>query len=293
MEFVPGKYVIGVSGGIDSVVLLQMMAAAPGVQLTVAHFDHGMRAGSAEDRHFAEELAAQLKLPFVYAEGRLGPAASEARARQQRYQFLRKVKANIGADRIVTAHHQDDLLETAILNLLRGTGYRGLASLGSDSEIYRPLLGTPRSEIKSFADEHRLQWREDPTNRDRRYLRNYVRHEIMPRLGTDGRASLLTVIEKAQRQRQEIEPLLIKLLQNIERGGMIDRQTFARLPYDVSKAVMMQWLRQHDAGGFARYNIDWLTVAAKTAKPGRRIDAGQNLQMHIAANRLALRRLER
>lgn len=293
MEFVPGRYVIGVSGGVDSVLLLWLMAAAPGVQLTVAHFDHGMRDDSAEDRRFVEGLAAQLKLPFAYAEGRLGPAASENQARRARYRFLRQVKTGSAADRIVTAHQQDDLLETAILNILRGTGYRGLASLGSDGEIYRPLLNLPRREIKSLAAEHRLSWRDDPTNQDRRYLRNYIRHEILPRLKADGRGKLLAIIQNAERQRQQIEPMLINLLHNLDRGGMIDRQAFARLPFSLSTALMMQWLRQNNAGSFNRYNIDRLTVAAKTAHAGKRIDAGQNLQLIITTNRLALRRLER
>src|SRR5437764_343012 len=127
----PGKYVVAVSGGVDSVALLDMLARSDDLKLVVAHFDHGIRKDSAKDRKFVEDLAKNYDLPFVYEEGHLGSGTSEAVARGARYDFLHRVKKSHGAQAIITAHHQDDVLETAIINLLRGTGRKGLTSLTS------------------------------------------------------------------------------------------------------------------------------------------------------------------
>jgi tRNA(Ile)-lysidine synthetase-like protein len=124
-----GRYVVAVSGGVDSVVLLDALSKLPNLELVVAHLDHGIREDSIEDRRFVASLAASYGLVFEYGEGRLGSGASEATAREARYNFLRGVKMKHDAKAIITAHHQDDLIETAILNMLRGTGRKGLTSL--------------------------------------------------------------------------------------------------------------------------------------------------------------------
>src|SRR5690606_5271626 len=102
----PGKYVVAVSGGVDSMVLLDLLRQKPKLELIVAHFDHGIRPDSAEDRKLVQRVAKHYDLPFVYAEGKLGPKASEALAREARYAFLRRVQAEQGAEAIITAHHQ-------------------------------------------------------------------------------------------------------------------------------------------------------------------------------------------
>src|SRR6185369_2891937 len=116
----PGKYVVAVSGGVDSMVLLELLRQKPKLELIVAHFDHGIRPESGEDRKLVQRIAKHYELPFVYVEGHLGASASEALAREARYAFLRKVQAEQGAEAIITAHHQDDMLETAIMDLMRG-----------------------------------------------------------------------------------------------------------------------------------------------------------------------------
>src|SRR5688572_27728765 len=127
----PGKYIVAVSGGVDSMVLLHLLSQHSQSELIVAHFDHGIRPDSAEDRKLVEKTAKKYGLEFVYREGELGPGASEAEAREARYGFLQIIKVKHNAKAIVTAHHQDDMLETAIINMLRGTGRKGLSSLVS------------------------------------------------------------------------------------------------------------------------------------------------------------------
>ena len=121
----PGTYIVAVSGGVDSIVLLDLLANQEKAKLIVAHFDHGIRNDSRDDRMFVQDLAVRYELPFVYDVGNLGQGASEAKAREARYTFLRGVRQAAGARSIITAHHEDDVLETAILNIMRGTGRKG------------------------------------------------------------------------------------------------------------------------------------------------------------------------
>src|SRR6266542_1461422 len=144
----PGKYVVAVSGGVDSMVLLDLLRQKPKLELVVSHFDHGIRPDSEEDRRLVQRIARAYGLPFVYARGNLGPKAGEALAREARYAFLRRVQQEQGAKAIITAHHQDDMLETAIMNLLRGTGRRGLSSLKSREGLLRPLLNWTKKDIR-------------------------------------------------------------------------------------------------------------------------------------------------
>jgi tRNA(Ile)-lysidine synthase len=172
----PGKYVVAVSGGVDSMVLLDLLRSLPGVELIVAHFEHGVREDSDEDRKLVEKAAKQYGLAFVCEHGNLGAGISEAAAREARYAFLNRVKAQNDAQAIITAHHEDDLLETAILNILRGTGRKGLSSLGSTEDIIRPLLHVSKKTIRDYATAHGIAWHEDSTNESDVYLRNYIRH---------------------------------------------------------------------------------------------------------------------
>src|SRR5688572_19923887 len=190
LKISPGKYVVAVSGGVDSMVLLDLLRQKSKLELIVAHFDHGVREESARDRKLVQRIAKSYGLPFFYAEGNLGPKVGEALAREARYAFLRKIQEEQGAEAIITAHHQDDMLETAIMNLLRGTGRRGLSSLKSREGLVRPLLDWTKKDVREYAEEHDLVWAEDSTNDDDRYLRNYIRHNILSRFTKEGREAL-------------------------------------------------------------------------------------------------------
>lgn len=187
--------VVAVSGGVDSVVLLDLIVKKIITpqnshlqertlkhlkhEAIVAHVDHGIRDDSAADARFVEALAAQYGLAFVSRRFELGAGAGEDAARQARYGFLRELAAQHEA-LIVTAHHQDDIIGSIAINLHRGTGWRGLAVINTRGVI-RPLLGWTKLSIYDYALRHRLEWVEDSTNRSDRYLRNQLRGPIQQR----------------------------------------------------------------------------------------------------------------
>jgi tRNA(Ile)-lysidine synthase len=268
----PGKYVVAVSGGVDSMVLLDVLRQLPGVTLVVAHFDHGIRPDSAKDRQLVEVTANQHGLPFIYEAGHLGASASEATAREARYAFLHKVKEAQHAQAIVTAHHQDDVLETAVLNLLRGTGRKGLSSLRSTNDMVRPLLHLTKQALLDYATTHHITWHEDSTNQDQRYLRNYVRHTLLPGLGEPAKAQLLQHIANVRELNDELDHLLMNALHTQAAPDTLDRHWFIMLPHAVACEVMAAWLRNNQIRSFDKKLINQLVIAAKVALPGKSKD---------------------
>lgn len=289
----PGTYVVAVSGGVDSVVLLDVLTKMPELHLIVAHFDHGIREESGDDRRFVQALAAHYKLPFAYAEGHLGPTVSEAAAREARYAFLNQVMREHHAVAIITAHHEDDLLETAILNLLRGTGRKGLSSLKSSSHLLRPLLGESKQTIRAYATEHQLEWHEDRTNASTVYMRNYIRHKLLPRFDDDDRRQLRSLIDSTREANDEIDALLGDILQLQPSAETLNRQAVIMLPHAVSKELLAAWLRAHDLRTFDKKSIERVTVAAKTYAPGKQIDIDASHVIYVEKHKLALALRER
>jgi tRNA(Ile)-lysidine synthetase-like protein len=288
----PGRYVLAVSGGVDSMVLLNLLQDRPDVQLTIAHFDHGIRADSVEDRRLVETAARFYGLPFVYHVAELGPKASEAAARNTRYEFLQTVRQAAAAQAIITAHHQDDVLETAILNMLRGTGRQGLSALRSRSGLERPLLHVPKIDIVKYAQERDLIWREDSTNEDETYMRNYVRRQVVPRLDSEARNKFMDIIEDNRRINQALDQELIHHLHYQTQAHTIDKRWFASLPHNVAREVMAMWLREHGLRSFDSKTLERLTVHAKTQAAGQRVNIFQDHWLRIQGDHLALSRDE-
>jgi tRNA(Ile)-lysidine synthase len=263
----PGKYIVAVSGGVDSVVLLNLLIKQKDVELVVAHLDHGIRTDSVKDRRFVAELAQKYGLRFVYKRVNLGQKASEELARQARYDFLNSVKNKYSADAIVTAHHQDDVLETVIINLLRGTGRKGLSSLKSSSEIIRPLLNTPKNDILEYAKSNSLKWREDETNRDTKYLRNWVRHLVLPKLDNSKRKHLINIQKKAFLTNTELENLLDDFIQ---KNKSLNRRLIILLPQMLAKELVAHWLRKNGIADFDSKLVEKIVIDARTYASGKK-----------------------
>jgi tRNA(Ile)-lysidine synthase len=293
VDLYPGRYVVAVSGGVDSVVLLHLLRNHPEHRLTVAHFDHGIRPESADDERFVRDLAQIYRMPYVFKRASLGPEASEAQAREARYDFLQAIRAAAGADAVLTAHHQDDVLETAIHNIIRGTGRRGLTSLKSTDIIKRPLLGIPKADILEYALRNNLQWREDSTNAQDIYTRNYIRHHLLPRLGSQGREKLLNLIHDASLRNAEIDESILHNLEQLSENNKIKRVPFIMLTHAVAREVMAAWLRQNGLPNIDSKMLERLVRAGKTFKPTKLVHAGSHWGMEVGKDFLALVQIER
>jgi tRNA(Ile)-lysidine synthase len=183
-----------VSGGQDSMAMLAVLNALAhpmGFKLAVAHLDHKLRDNSIEDRKIVEAFAKQCGLPLhageedVRALARESADTLEEAARRARYSFLETVADKIGADRIATGHTSDDQAETIIMRIIRGTGIRGLAGIPvSRGRLIRPLLRIPRTETERYCRAHAIPFMRDPSNTDTRFMRNRIRHELLPLLKT-------------------------------------------------------------------------------------------------------------
>ena len=178
------KIVVAVSGGVDSVSLLNMLHELQnfyGWQMTVAHLDHNVRHTSARDAQFVGGLAESFNMPFYLEKLEEGTTQTEAAWRAARYAFLERLRNDLNYDVIVTAHHGDDRIETAVFNSIRGAERDGITALKAKrGSIVRPLLPFSKAEIITYANLHDLPFVVDESNSDVGFSRNYVRQELLP-----------------------------------------------------------------------------------------------------------------
>lgn len=176
---------IAFSGGLDSTVLLHLLATAkPLVPLRAVHIHHGLQAAADAWPSHCQSVCDYLGVPLRIVRVQVPSGASlERAARDARYQAFAQV---IGAGEVMlTAQHREDQAETLLFRLLRGAGVRGLAAMPvhrplAGGHLVRPLLGVSRAELEAYAVEHQLQWIADPSNADSRFSRNYLRHRVFP-----------------------------------------------------------------------------------------------------------------
>jgi len=182
---------VAVSGGADSTALLVILSELRetlGFDLVALHVDHGLRRESASDRAFVEALAARLGVPCVARRFRIRRRKGESlemAARRVRLGFFAEQTASLGLDAVATAHHADDLAETFLMRLARGSGPEGLAGLKPVSRLpgitfVRPFLGLTHADLIAFLERRGIAWREDATNADTSIPRNNVRHVVLP-----------------------------------------------------------------------------------------------------------------
>ena len=204
-EGAAGGLVVACSGGADSTCLLHLTRAAvsdPGWPLFVAHLDHGLRGEAAtRDRRAAQAAATELGLPFYWQKVDCGALARkesmslEEAARQARYLFLEKVRAQTGATFILTGHTADDQAEAVLLSLVRGAGPKGLAGIpGKRGAILRPLLEFRREEVLEYLEHRSLTWVEDQSNQDTSFTRNRIRLDLLPRLEQEYNSAIREIL---------------------------------------------------------------------------------------------------
>ena len=186
-------------------VLLDLMsrnAMSKKYDLVVAHFDHGLRDESDQDCEFVRRMSKSYGLLFVTTRAILSDS-SEQTSRSERHAWLSRICTEQKANAVITAHHADDLIETSLLNLARGSLHRGLAPM-QGGRIPRPLLGVSRNELRQYARGHNIEWREDPTNQNTDNPRNFLRHVLLAHADDPWRTSYLELISQTANLNQEI-----------------------------------------------------------------------------------------
>jgi len=277
-------WIVGVSGGVDSAVLLDMLVDSQAANLVVAHVDHGMRDDSKHDAELVKQMAEKYGLQYEVTELHLGPMASEQEAREKRYSWLDSLREKYKATAVATAHHQDDLIETIVLNIQRGTGWRGLCSLRETPIRKRPMLILSKASIVSYAIERGLEWREDSTNDDLRYRRNYIRHGIMPLLNPATRRDLIKLYNAQLSLRLEIEDKVDETFRIVKSDEGLSRYSLIMLP----EAVALEILRKACGGALLTLQLERLLLFAKTARVGATHEPGSGVVVRATIDQLVV-----
>lgn len=281
--------VVAVSGGADSMALLHAFhALAPrqGWRLTVAHLHHGIRGARAdEDARFVRQAVRRLRLPCVVgradvpALARRRGVSLEMAARTARYAFLLRTARRAGADVVATAHTADDQAETVLLKLLRGAGRTGLSGIAPETavggcRVVRPLLGVSRSAILAYLRQAGAAWREDETNADRSFLRNRVRHDLLPLLEREFNPRIRETLNRMSRifaaEDEWLEELAARSAADCEvpapgrdaTGTALACDRLRRLPLAVRRRVLRHWLIRR---GVPESCLDFETLERVTA----------------------------
>ena len=274
------KLILAVSGGVDSMALLAMYAHA---DIIVAHIDHGTRKSSAEDADFVRQKCQELGVKFYKTKLGLGEGVSEELARKKRYEFLKTIQEKEGGT-LCTAHHLDDVLESIVINLIRGTGWRGLTPFYGD-ELVRPFIISRmwKRDVLKFAGEQNICFRQDPTNYEADYLRNRVR-EKMAELDETTQADIIELFEKQNELRGKIEKIVTELAKQTVVGKNFHKK---ELILAADEKVALEVLREicliHGYSLTRKQLADFL-AAIKTYAPHKKFNLPKNHFVTILKN---------
>jgi len=255
------RYLIGVSGGRDSVALLHWLANLDYKKLIVCHLNHQLRGRSSDaDARFVEKLAKKYQVDFELGAANVPVLAKkkkmsiETAAREARYSFFAKAAKRHRCRMIFLAHHADDLVETFLLNLIRGAGFTGLVAIRESSTrriddveltIVRPFLPVWRKEIDSYVRKHRLRFREDASNKNLDPLRNRLRHRGIPFLEKVLGRNIRPTIWRAAAIAVEEESWIDGQLPDSSAAELSVPQVCA-LPVALQRRTILKWLRAKD-----------------------------------------------
>lgn len=293
----PPRLAIALSGGLDSVVLLDSIcrlhqtqsknskkseskvASTPGI--FAFHIHHGLQNAADEWLLFCEALAKKYKIGFdfrlLHIDTTLNPGNIEARARAARYEALTELCMYHGIEDLLLAHHQNDQAETVLLQLMRGAGVAGLSGmpenrmLASSKEqvssitLWRPLLHLRRDELEAYAREHQLKWIEDPSNRSSKYRRNAVRKSILPKLESIQPGATANLARSAD--------VLAQAQQLLDRLAQQDGKKILKLKNTTLSVQPLLDLNVSDSAAANNVLRYWLKVAGLTMPSHERLQA--------------------
>jgi tRNA(Ile)-lysidine synthase len=283
------RVAVAVSGGADSVALLLLLAQLRddlGIVLSVAHVNHELRGSESDgDERFVATLANEHGLELHCCKAPLARTDSgiEAAARKLRYEFFQQLALEGRFDKIATAHTQDDQAETVLMRIMRGTGIRGLAGIHprtvfeGPGEVVRPLLTFRRVDLEAFLHGRHQHWHEDSSNRDQAFLRNRVRHGLVPLLKEDfGAAVVSNLADLAEIARAEQEHWELGHAEIRDQGGFSEKIGTAAIlavPVAAQRRLLRAWLHA---------NMEDLTVSFQVIEELRDLacsDAGRKLEL--------------
>ena len=293
------RVLVAVSGGPDSTAMLAALAALSpraGVALHAAHLNHQLRGDeSGRDQACAETVAAHLGVPCTVASAiaLAGGPNLEARARAQRYAFLAQVAAAKGCTKVATGHTLDDQAETVLMRLLRGTGADGLMGIHAvrEGHIIRPLIECTRQQVLAFLRNAGLPFCDDSSNQDRRFLRNRVRHEVLPLLqaiNPDVRRHLATTAEIMTAEVRALDDLVEQMLAPLRLpDGALIIGALAGVPPALRARLLRAWLRtqRKDLRGLGAAHVTAVLAIAQGARP--------NARVRLPGGQLAVREYDR
>ena len=293
-----GRYLLAVSGGRDSMVLLDAFASRRLDAVSIATFDHATGSASRQAARLVEREAARRSVPFITRRRIDGGARTEAAWRDARWSFLRRSAAELSAT-VVTAHTRDDQIETVVIRILRDAGVRGLAGMYAEADIARPLLDITRGEISSYAQSHELRFIDDPSNDSLAHLRNRVRHQLLPALershpGFSG--ELLDIARRAADWRIGVDALIDGLGVNplpgensSDSAGVVVPASALTSLYVSAAAILWPAIAAR-----AHIALDWrglerLAAFTATGTPGGRIPLSGGAEVQRTASSFVLR----
>lgn len=267
-----GRIILALSGGIDSMVLADMLLKSK-TDFVLAHCNFHLRGEESDgDEQFVREFAERNGLTLyvkqfdTMAYAKEHGVSIEMAARDLRYGWFEELRQQLGYDKIAVAHHADDQLETFFINLLRGAGIRGLKGMRPvNGNIIRPLLDKSREEIHQYAIENGIKWREDHTNAETQFLRNKIRHELLPvidSISKEGRSSILKSINHLASENELYRELVDeKLFQIVKQDGEVQKTSHLSPP---TSQLLFEWLRDY---GFNSDQVHFI-YEAMNGQPG-------------------------
>ena len=274
------KLILAVSGGVDSMALLAMYKQA---DIVVAHIDHGTRKSSAEDADFVRRKCQELGVKFYETKLELGEGVSEELARKKRYEFLKTIQEKEGGT-LCTAHHLDDVLESIAINLIRGTGWRGLTPFYGD-ELVRPFIISKmwKRDVLKFTGEHGVCFRQDPTNYEADYLRNRVR-EKMAELDETTRVNIIYLFEKQNKLREKIEKSVTELAKQTVVGKNFHKKELFLVADEKAALEVLREICLMRGHGLTRKQLGDFLLAIKTYAPHKKFNLPKNHLVTILKN---------
>lgn len=286
-----GRLLVAVSGGVDSMVLLDVLAELKQVDLVVAHINHNLRGNRSDtDEMFVKDTCRRLGIEVLtdsvdvksYAgENKL---STETAARILRQTALRKFIRSAKCDAVATGHHADDNAETVIHRLLRGTGYRGLAGINPKRTIdgitfISPMLCANRNEIAEYAEQKNIAWRQDHTNEDIQFTRNRIRHKLIPLLQKESRSNIIGGIDLLSERCRALNSVVSEHADSVELSRktldsvQIESDLLKQQPKPVQIEIVRRALQQAGCGlGNIRQQHYEDIIGLSLGSGGRRIE---------------------